>query len=62
MHPLWFDAEKHPDKQDLFEEMIKDEMEAVRKGKNNAKLRTMPVPCYRVNATNVAKRPMYLTL
>ena len=34
MHPLWFDAEKYPDKQDLFEEMIKDEMEAVRIGKN----------------------------
>jgi hypothetical protein len=34
MHPLWFDAEKYPDKQDLFEEMIKDEMEAVRIGKS----------------------------
>jgi hypothetical protein len=38
MHPLWFDAEKHPDKQDLFEEMIKDEMEAVRNGKNKYQL------------------------
>jgi len=37
MHPLWFDPEKHPEKQDLFEHMLKDEMEAVRNGEDNSR-------------------------
>ena len=38
MNPLWFDAEKHPDKQELFSRMLEDEMETVRTGTLVSKL------------------------
>ena len=38
MNPLWFDAEKHPDKQELFTRMLEDEMETVRTGARVSKL------------------------
>ena len=32
MHPLWFDPEVHPDKQEIFITMLKEEMEGIRSG------------------------------
>lgn len=35
MNPLWFDREKHPEKQELFENMLQEEMETIRAGKKS---------------------------
>jgi hypothetical protein len=32
INPLWFDREKHPEKHELFENMLQEEMETIRAG------------------------------